>query len=289
MSHSPATNHSGCPQVVLTRAEALADPEAPLLALHLRYVDAWAGADRGALDALTARDFLFTDSAGNWIEREQYLAVLREPPVSGSVSCEDVRVRLFGPVAVLHGLLEANGGQDTVRHTIVCQRDGADWHLVHAQNTVLRDGVAKPQRLGEAPACAPWQGEDPAGDDSQVLRALNADYVRAFRECDLAWYDAHLAQDYGVINSDGSFDDRARALAEFARPTFTTHLRSFPVDRVRIRRFEDIALIHAENAYELLDGRRGVNRYTDIWHKQEDGRWLCIAAHITTHRAPSLD
>ena len=50
--------------------------------------------------------------------------------------------------------------------------------------------------------------------------------------------------------------------------------------------FGDIALIHAENAYERKDRRRGVNRYTDIWRKQADGRWLCIAAHITTHKAP---
>ena len=57
-------------------------------------------------------------------------------------------------------------------------------------------------------------------------------------------------------------------------------------DAGRGRRFGDIALIHAENAYERKDRRRGVNRYTDIWRKQADGRWLCIAAHITTHKAP---
>ena len=50
-------------------------------------------------------------------------------------------------------------------------------------------------------------------------------------------------------------------------------MKSFPVDNVNIRRFDDVALIHAENAYELKDGRKGVSRYTDIWHKQ-NGRWL---------------
>ena len=61
-------------------------------------------------------------------------------------------------------------------------------------------------------------------------------------------------------------------------------MKSFPVDKVTIRRFDDVALIHAENAYELKDGRKGVSRYTDIWHKQ-NGRWRCIAAHITVHKA----
>ena len=62
-------------------------------------------------------------------------------------------------------------------------------------------------------------------------------------------------------------------------------MRSFPVDKVSVRRFHDVALIHGENAYELKDGRTGVSRYTDIWQKQ-DGRWLCIAAHINVYKAP---
>jgi ketosteroid isomerase-like protein len=51
------------------------------------------------------------------------------------------------------------------------------------------------------------------------------------------------------------------------------------LDQVRIRRYGDVALIHAENVAELKDGRQVTSRYTDIWYKQ-DGRWLCIAAHI---------
>jgi ketosteroid isomerase-like protein len=88
-----------------------------------------------------------------------------------------------------------------------------------------------------------------------------------------------------VVNGDGSLHDRAAALARFAQPTFATSMTSFPVGKVTVRRFGDVALIHAENAYELKDGRKGVSRYTDIWH-QRDGRWLCIAAHITVHKAP---
>ena len=62
-------------------------------------------------------------------------------------------------------------------------------------------------------------------------------------------------------------------------------MKSFPVDRVQVRQFGDVALIHATNIYELKDGRRGENRYTDIWHRQ-GGRWRCIAAHITAHKMP---
>ncbi len=120
-----------------------------------------------------------------------------------------------------------------------------------------------------------------------MLRQLNASYVQAYRDANVAWYDFHVAADYGVVNGDGSLHDRARALSEFAKDSYAAHMKSFPVDQVRIRRFGDVALIYAENAYELKDGRRGVSRYTDIWAKEE-GRWQCLAAHITPHVAPSV-
>jgi len=63
-------------------------------------------------------------------------------------------------------------------------------------------------------------------------------------------------------------------------------MRSFPVAQVRVRQFGDVALIHASNDYLLKDGRSGESRYTDIWHRQ-GGRWRCVAAHITVHRAPA--
>lgn len=102
---------------------------------------------------------------------------------------------------------------------------------------------------------------------------------------DVAWYDAHLARDYRVVYGDGSLNDRKAALADFAKPTFKTHFASFPVDKVSVRRLGDVALIHAENAHVRIDGRRGVDRYTDIWVKR-DGRWQCVAAHITNHVPP---
>ena len=89
------------------------------------------------------------------------------------------------------------------------------------------------------------------------------------------------------IDRDGSFHDRGRALEAFAQPGFAASMRSFPVDKVRVRGFGEIALIHAENDFEPKDGRSGINRYTDTWHKQQDGNWRCVTAHITTFKAVS--
>ena len=118
-----------------------------------------------------------------------------------------------------------------------------------------------------------------------MLRRLNEQYVQAYREADVAWYDAHLAPDYSAVQGNGTLSDRASALVRFSQPSFALHMLDFPVDRVAVRRLGDVALIHAENAYTLKDGRRGVSRYTDIWRLQ-DARWSCVFAHITEHQPP---
>lgn len=277
------------PAVHAMAAPAPAVAEAQLRALNHQVIGALAHPDRDFMDRVIANDFLLTDAAGNWLERGRHLARLPSPWLRDGVSYYEVAVRLFGPIALVHGVFESRGNGSTtrrVRYTDVYHWNGSRWLLASAQHTPLRDGVARQIHEGKAPAHAPWQGVDPVGDDLEVLRRLNENYVRAFREADVAWYEAHLAPDFVVVNNDGSYHDRARALAEFAEPYFATDMRSFPVGKVRIRRFGDIALIHAENAYERKDRRRGVNRYTDVWRKQADGRWLCIAAHITTHKAP---
>ena len=262
--------------------------EAQLRAINHRFVDAFVVANGDFMEALTGEDFLLTRQDGTWVDRDAFIAQMRRAPARGAASYQDVQVRLFGPVAVLHGVFTApgSGHVSNVRYTDVYAWDGAEWKLVSGQDTALGEGVAIAQHTGAAPAHAPWQGEQPRGDDLTVLRALNEQYVQAFRDADVAWYDAHLAPDYVVVSGDGSYHDRGAALADFAHPYFAEGIHSFPLDKVRIRRFGDVALIHAENAYELKDGRKGVNRYTDIWFKQ-DGTWRCVAAHITVHQPPT--
>jgi ketosteroid isomerase-like protein len=254
-----------------------------------RFIGAAIDARGAGMEALTHPDFLLTDSDGSWRGRAEFLALMREQLAFASSPLEDVRVRQFGRVAVVGGVVvSANPGAAAarIRTTDVYLWLDSAWRLVSAQNTPLKPSTAQQPLRGTAPMHAAWQGQDPTGDDLAVLYALNENYVEAFRDADVAWYDAHLAPDYAVASGDGSLQDRAAALAHFSEPTFATSMDSFPVGRVNVRRFDDVALIHAENAYRLKDGREGVSRYTDIWHKQ-DGRWTCVAAHITVHKAPA--
>lgn len=267
-----------------------AEAELQLRAINHRFADAYRVSDPAYIETLTDHDFLLTDTDGAWLERDAFLATVRGPAPFADVACDAVQVRLFGDVAVLHGVFHGRSGAGAAAHVrysvVYAWRDG-HWRLVGAQNTSIRDAEPASSAASTGPVIEhPWAGQDPTGDDIVVLTTLNEQYVQAFRDADVAWYDAHLAADYQVVFGDGSVHDRAGALADFAKPYFAEGIADFPLDKVRVRRFGDVALVHAENAYTLKDGRKGVNRYTDIWAKR-NGRWWCVAAHITVHKAPS--
>lgn len=262
---------------------------AQLRAINHRTVHALVVPDHAFLEALVDPDFLFTASDGEWIDRAGYLARMRSPAPLRGASCEGVRVRLYGPVALLQGTVQMplrDGGLARLRYTDVYLRRATAWRLVNSQHTVVEPGVPTAPRPGVAPQLATWTGQDPQGDDLEALHTLNAQYVQAYRDADVAWYDAHFAPDYNAVQGDGTLSDRAAALARFAQASYALHMTSFPVDRVTVRRFDDVALIHAENAYTLKDGREGVSRYTDIWHRQSS-QWKCVSAHITEHQQPA--
>lgn len=288
-----AAAHVACAAPVVAPVPAPDIAEAQLRALNHRFVGATVDAGVDMMEALTHADFVFTDSDGAWLDRAEFVARTRRQPLLPNAAGEGMQVRLFGRVALVHGVFHEppaghRAGRPTrVRYTDVYVWNATAWQLVSVQHTALAEHVTVPARSSRAPTTAPWNGTDPRGDDQSVLTALNDRYVAAFREADVAWYDAHLAPDYLMVAGDGSLLDRAATLARFAQPTFATTMRSFPVGRVTVRRFDDVALIHAENDYRLKDGRRGISRYTDIWLAR-GGRWLCIAAHITAYRAASI-
>jgi ketosteroid isomerase-like protein len=122
----------------------------------------------------------------------------------------------------------------------------------------------------------------PQEDDRAVLQKLNHEYVQSVQERDVAWFDANLAADFMNTASDGSLADRAAFLGQIGKGTGVS---SIAEEDVLIRLLGDTAVIHAATTFTTDAGARGNGRYTDIWQKQ-NGRWLCIAAHVA-RRAPS--
>ena len=117
----------------------------------------------------------------------------------------------------------------------------------------------------------------PAKSDLEMLRELNADYIRSVQTSDVRRFDQILAADFVCTNPDGSFLDRENFLKQTARPVAISDLAAHDV---MVRVIGDCAVIHARTSYRMPDGRAGAGRYTDVWARR-NGQWLAIAAHVT--------
>jgi ketosteroid isomerase-like protein len=113
--------------------------------------------------------------------------------------------------------------------------------------------------------------------DTEILQALNRDYINAVQNGDVRRFDEILAADFYCSNPDGSLVDRAAFLEQTGRPVT---IRDLQAEDVLIRRFGDVAIIHARTRYTLPDGRRGAGRYTDVWVRQGEN-WRAVSAHVT--------
>jgi ketosteroid isomerase-like protein len=113
--------------------------------------------------------------------------------------------------------------------------------------------------------------------DRATLEKLNHEYVRSVQNKDVVWFDANLSADFMNTASDGSLADRATFLGQIAKGTGVSKIAE---EDVLIRIERDTAVIHAATAFTTDTGITGRGRYTDIWQKQ-NGRWLCIAAHVS--------
>ena len=115
------------------------------------------------------------------------------------------------------------------------------------------------------------------GKEQAVLLELNRNYIRSVEECDIRWFELHLAEDFLNTHSDGTLADKSEFLAQLARGPSVRDLKAHDV---LIRNFGEFAIIHARTTYTRSDGKLGTGRYTDDWQRR-DGAWRCISAHVT--------
>jgi hypothetical protein len=136
-----------------------------LRALQHRHLHAGLDPEGGLIEVLTHDDFVGIGADGAWLTRSPFIAhVSRRPePTAAPARFDDEAVRLFGPVAVVHGVFAGPSG--ALRCTDVHLWCGTGWRLVSTQESPLAAGVAHGLFHGAAPAIPAWQGQDPTGDD----------------------------------------------------------------------------------------------------------------------------
>jgi ketosteroid isomerase-like protein len=118
--------------------------------------------------------------------------------------------------------------------------------------------------------------------DQMILMQLNQEYVNAFMNADVEWYQKHLTEDFEVIESDGSVLNKGEFLSSTAKGPDVTE---YKLQDVNVRILGNVALIRATGLWIGRNGYQGLSRYTDVYVKTEDG-WRAISAQITRAAAP---
>ena len=114
-------------------------------------------------------------------------------------------------------------------------------------------------------------------NNEQRIRELNQQYVDAFMNADVEWYRQHLAEDFVVIESDGSRLNKAEFLESNKKGPDVTEYR---LEQVDVRFFGSVALVHATGLFTRKDGSKGMSRYTDVY-EWVGNDWKAISAQVT--------
>ena len=113
--------------------------------------------------------------------------------------------------------------------------------------------------------------------DEQTLARLNQQYVDAFMNADVDWYREHLADEFVVIESDGSLLNKEQFLRNTVKGPDVADYKLHEVD---IRIYGNTALVRATGVWTREDGKMGMSRYIDVYVRQNGG-WKTVSAQIT--------
>lgn len=111
-----------------------------LAQLNRDYIDAVQNSDVARFDQILAADFRCSNPDGTLIDREGFLAQTARPVTISNLAANDVEIRLFGDVAIIHATTSytlPDGSPGHGRYTDVWARHDGQWLAVSAHVTRL--------------------------------------------------------------------------------------------------------------------------------------------------------
>jgi ketosteroid isomerase-like protein len=109
-----------------------------LQALNRDYIDAVQAGDVRRFDELLAQDFYCSNPDGSMVDRQGFLAQTAKPVTISNLRSENVFIRFFGDIAIIHGRTSydlPDGRPAHGRYTDVWARQGNTWKTVSAHVT----------------------------------------------------------------------------------------------------------------------------------------------------------
>jgi ketosteroid isomerase-like protein len=111
---------------------------ATLQQLNGEFIRSVAASDVGWFERHLTDDFLNSNPDGTLVDRAGFLRQIARPATVRNLECEDVRIRLFGATAIVHGRTTYNkpdGERGAGRYTDVWLNDQGRWRCTAADVT----------------------------------------------------------------------------------------------------------------------------------------------------------
>jgi ketosteroid isomerase-like protein len=118
-------------------SDTITDHQA-LTELNRDYVASVQRGDVSRFQELLAEDFLCSNPDGSLVDRARFLEQTARPVTISGLVAEDVNIRLFGHIAIIHARTSYRteaGEQRHGRYTDVWERRGGQWKAVSAHVT----------------------------------------------------------------------------------------------------------------------------------------------------------
>jgi ketosteroid isomerase-like protein len=119
-------------------AEPRAGDLEALEALNRDYIASVQGGDVARFDEILADDFYCSNPDGSMVDRKGFLEQTARPVTVSNLRADQVLIRFFGDIAIIHGLTSyglPDGRQVHGRYTDVWARQGGTWKTVSAHVT----------------------------------------------------------------------------------------------------------------------------------------------------------
>ena len=109
-----------------------------LTLLNRDYIASVQNGDVHRFDEILADDFLCSNPDASLVDRKEFLAQTARPVTISGLVAADVRIRIFGDIAIIHGSTHYRTGTGEARqgrYTDVWARHGDSWLAISAHVT----------------------------------------------------------------------------------------------------------------------------------------------------------
>jgi ketosteroid isomerase-like protein len=121
----------------------------------------------------------------------------------------------------------------------------------------------------------------------QTLAELNRRWMEAYTTGDIAFLEAHMAEDYVSTFPDGTVHDKRSEIA--AVQTGEVNITKMEPKEMLVRVYDATAVCTGRSAITaVVDGRllSADFRFTDVWVANE-GRWQAVSSQVTRIEHPA--